>query len=343
MKCVNCGHELPDTAKFCVNCGAKIEATEPVVEEAVVEETVVEAPVVEAAVVEETVVEEPVVVTPVIEQAGVKEWYYVENNASKGPCTEAEILAMVAAGTLNASSFIWKEGMQSWTALGETPLAGKQTNNPPKVEEPKAEKVKEEPKGWFYITAQNQQQGPVEESVMKNLIETNAINGNTYVWKDGMKDWDFLKNTVLARYLNSTSNTNTYSYNNANTGSFGIPIQKRSIAMGVVLTIVTCGIYGWYWLYCLVEDTNKVLQSQNRAPLTSGGMVILLSIVTCGIYLIYILYKIGKSIGELRFANGYQASDDSIIALVLAIFGLGLVSYCILQNNLNDITEYASL
>ena len=31
-------------------------------------------------------------------------------------------------------------------------------------------------------------------------------------------------------------------------------IPRRNIALCIVLSIVTCGIYGLYWLLCLAED-----------------------------------------------------------------------------------------
>lgn len=33
-------------------------------------------------------------------------------------------------------------------------------------------------------------------------------------------------------------------------------IQQRNIAMCIILSIVTCGIYGLYWYACLTNDTN---------------------------------------------------------------------------------------
>ena len=33
-------------------------------------------------------------------------------------------------------------------------------------------------------------------------------------------------------------------------------IQKRSIGLCIVLSIVTCGIYGYYFLYTMARDTN---------------------------------------------------------------------------------------
>ncbi len=67
-------------------------------------------------------------------------------------------------------------------------------------------------------------------------------------------------------------------------------IQQRSVAVCIILTIVTCGIYGLYWFICLTNDANTASNTFG----TSGGMAILLTIVTCGIYSFYWAYKQGK-------------------------------------------------
>ena len=70
-------------------------------------------------------------------------------------------------------------------------------------------------------------------------------------------------------------------------------IERRNIAVCIVLTLVTCGIYGIYWIVCLTNDVNTVSGDVNG---TSGGMVVLLTIVTCGIYGIYWAYKQERSL-----------------------------------------------
>lgn len=60
-------------------------------------------------------------------------------------------------------------------------------------------------------------------------------------------------------------------------------IQKRNIAVCIILSIVTCGIYGIYWFICLNNDTNTASNTFG----TSGGVAFLLTLVTCGIYGIY--------------------------------------------------------
>ena len=82
-------------------------------------------------------------------------------------------------------------------------------------------------------------------------------------------------------------------------------IQQRNLAVCIILTIVTCGIYGLVWLYWLNDDTNTVSNEPNP---TSGGIVILLSIVTCGIYGIYWAYKQGEKLIRSQhhlFGTGY--------------------------------------
>ena len=116
-----------------------------------------------------------------------------------------------------------------------------------------------------------------------------------------------------------------------NGGGLGM-IQRREIVMAIVLTIVTCGIYALYWMYAITEDVNKVSGEANP---TSGGMVLLLSIITCGLYSIYWIYKMGKTISEAGSKHGIEIQDNSVLYLILCLIGLGIVDYCLIQNDLN--------
>ena len=114
----------------------------------------------------------------------------------------------------------------------------------------------------------------------------------------------------------------------------GGPIEQRNIALCIILSIVTCGIYGLYWIYKLTEDVNKLTGDPNA---TSGGMVILLSIITCNIYMWYWLYKQGDAIDQVKASRGLSSGNSGILYLILAIFGLGIVSYALMQNELNQL------
>ena len=110
------------------------------------------------------------------------------------------------------------------------------------------------------------------------------------------------------------------------------PIKNRSFITAILLTFVTCGIYGLYWMVCMTDESNSLSDNNKTA---SGGMTILLILVTCGVYGIYWYFKMGKKLHEAGLKYGRQVSDNSIIYLVLGLLGLGVVSECMIQNDLN--------
>lgn len=60
-------------------------------------------------------------------------------------------------------------------------------------------------------------------------------------------------------------------------------VEERNIAMCIILSLVTCGIYGLYWFVCLTEDTNAAANEEG----TSGVMALVFTLITCGIYGLY--------------------------------------------------------
>lgn len=112
--------------------------------------------------------------------------------------------------------------------------------------------------------------------------------------------------------------------------------QERNIAMCIILSLVTCGIYGIYWFVCLTDDANTVAISSDDVT-ASGGMAFLLVIVTCGIYYYYWAYKMGEKLDNAKAQRGMNSSSGSILYLILCIFGLGIVAYALMQNDLNQI------
>lgn len=111
--------------------------------------------------------------------------------------------------------------------------------------------------------------------------------------------------------------------------------EQRSVGMCIVLSIVTCGIYALYWYACLTRDVNEVTRGAKTAE---GGMAVLLDIVTCGIYGIYWAYRAGERLDAERTANGAPYGNLALVYLLLSIFGLGLIAYALVQNELNQFT-----
>lgn len=109
-------------------------------------------------------------------------------------------------------------------------------------------------------------------------------------------------------------------------------VAPRSIAMAIILSIVTCGIYMFYWIYKLNNEVNELAEDPNAL---GGGMVVFLSIITCGIYYFYWLYKMGQKCDYISQTQSHNA----ILFLVLGIFGLGIVSVALIQDTINKALE----
>lgn len=127
---------------------------------------------------------------------------------------------------------------------------------------------------------------------------------------------------------NYTYNQNVYANNIVYQSGPSHNIQPRNIAVAIILAIVTCGIYNIYWMIKLNDEINCLA---NDPTATSGGMVFLLTLVTCGIYGYFWFYKMGEKCDRIKGVTG----STGILYLVLGIFGVGIVNYCLMQDTIN--------
>lgn len=107
-------------------------------------------------------------------------------------------------------------------------------------------------------------------------------------------------------------------------------IEKRNIVTCVILSFVTCGIYAIYWAYKMAVESVKVKDANDPATLEA---------ILC-----ILLPFIGFFLAEKKFAEGCQAigfphEDRSVIYLVLGLFGLGIVNFCLMQSDLNRLSD----
>lgn len=112
-------------------------------------------------------------------------------------------------------------------------------------------------------------------------------------------------------------------------------IKERNIAVCIILSILTCGIYGIYWMITL---TNEIKQITGNQKLQSGGMSFLLILVTCGIYSFIWAYQLGGAITEYKRNKGLPFDENNAtLFLVLSIFGLTIVNYFFAQTFINEV------
>jgi hypothetical protein len=106
----------------------------------------------------------------------------------------------------------------------------------------------------------------------------------------------------------------------------------RNIATNIILSIITCGIYGLFWQYAKMDTINGWQQRRDFSFLTW----LLLGFITCGIFAIYYEYKMAQAIMEIQEQNNLRVNRElPLISILLCIFGLGLVSLAIQQSEIN--------
>jgi uncharacterized sodium:solute symporter family permease YidK len=105
-------------------------------------------------------------------------------------------------------------------------------------------------------------------------------------------------------------------------------IKHRNIVSCILLTLITCGIYGIYWTIMLAKEAVSVKDPSDSAILE---IVLMLFIPFVGLFLAE------KKFAEGCAAKGIPHSDNSVLYLILGLVGLGIVGFCMLQNDLNKL------
>ena len=89
-------------------------------------------------------------------------------------------------------------------------------------------------------------------------------------------------------------------------------VQKRDIVTCILLSIVTCGIYGIIWFIGLTDDVGRLSGDSEF----TGTKYFLLTLVTCGIFGYVWAYKLGKNASCLMtvvdsiYKNTHATSEE---------------------------------
>ena len=118
----------------------------------------------------------------------------------------------------------------------------------------------------------------------------------------------------------------------------------RSLLIYVLLSIVTCGIYGWIFIYQLIQDVNIACDGDGDE--TPGFlMFFLLTFVTCGVYGYVWYYKLGNRLQNNCARYGQPTNDGGTAVLLWMVFGVLLcgvgafIGWNILITNTNTVCQ----
>lgn len=218
----------------------------------------------------------------------------------------------------------------------------------------------DEEQKWFYVV-KNRTVGPFSKEVMIRNTQQGILEPNTYVWCEGYDDWKHLSDTPFAQYIPSNGNYDNATFGNAsynneygsgygNNGNYGnssynnngyggyntTGVQRRSVLLYLLLSILTCGIFDIIWYYMVAADVNKLCLRKGRQPMADPILVLVFSLLTCGIYSVYFFWKAGTTVYEL---SDRRLTDNSV---VLAILGWVLqpAALAVLQDQINTLVDH---
>lgn len=105
-------------------------------------------------------------------------------------------------------------------------------------------------------------------------------------------------------------------------------MKERNIVTQIILTVVTCGLYGLYWSYMVAKEIVTF-----KDPADNGLLEILLMIF---------LAPVGAFLTEKKFtegcaAKGIEHKDNTILYLILSLLGLHVVTLALMQNDMNKL------
>lgn len=109
--------------------------------------------------------------------------------------------------------------------------------------------------------------------------------------------------------------------------------EPRNIVLYVILSILTCGLWGLVWFFQLGGDIQALRGDDKPNTLVD----FLLTIVTCGLWGFYVAYQWPTLLQDPLRARGVHVDNNlPVICLVLCFFGFQIVSMILMQSAANQ-------
>jgi len=120
----------------------------------------------------------------------------------------------------------------------------------------------------------------------------------------------------------------------------GGPARGRSyaasVALYLLLSLVTLGIFNLYWNWRQMQACNGLLERREFSWL----LWVVLSVLTLGIYHLYYQYKMGSAINEIQHRFRLPVTEGlPVLSLVATLVSFGIIADCVHQLELNKIED----
>lgn len=109
-----------------------------------------------------------------------------------------------------------------------------------------------------------------------------------------------------------------------------LTLEKRNIASCILLSIFTLGIYKIYWAVMLGRECAG-LRDQNDSGTTESLLLVFLPFLGS--------YLAEKKLYEAGGMMNINLPDNSILYLILGLFGWSIIDFALMQSDLNKVAD----
>lgn len=103
---------------------------------------------------------------------------------------------------------------------------------------------------------------------------------------------------------------------------------KRGVGRVVGFTLLSLGLYSFYWFYVTREQVTREIGADDNAGLQTAGLLV-------PILNIFIVYWLWRDINVARTRVGLQEFPIPVY-LILSLIGLSPIFYCLVVSKLNE-------
>lgn len=175
----------------------------------------------------------------------------------------------------------------------------------------------------------------------RNNVGTNNANAGSN-GASGAETYNTVSDNASGTGNEVSTVTDNFNGDNSGSMSGGSKIRlkdDRGIVSYILLNLITCGIYGFYFIHKMAQEINIACDGDGEE--TPGLLIfILLSIVTCGFYAYYWYYKLGNRLAANapRYGLTFQENGTTvllwcIVGLVLCGIGPWIAMYLLIKNS----------
>ncbi len=164
---------------------------------------------------------------------------------------------------------------------------------------------------------------PVDTGEIKGFTYDETVHG-TYnsASSDSSMNGAYSGNSSSGSFSGSgTASDNTTSGFTYNQPYGVLPLRTdRTLLILVLLSLITCGIYWYIFMYQIIKDINIACDGDGDE--TPGLLIfLLLSIITCGIYSYYWYYKVGNRLALNAGRYGFTVTENGTTILLWMLLG----------------------